>query len=63
MSLFPGLNEFEDDTTDGVLATRFIIGFDFDVTRSSPDSCSARFTIAAVQTVELKWLMLNMHNK
>ena len=37
--LFPGLDEVEDDTTDGILALRFIIGFDFAVTRSSPDSC------------------------
>ena len=35
----PGLDEVEDDTTDGILAVRLIIGLDFDVTRSSPDSC------------------------
>ena len=52
-----------DDTTDGVLAIRFIIGFDFAVTRSSPESCCDRFAVAAEQTVELKWLMLNNHNK
>ena len=28
-----------------------------------PDSCWARFAIAAVQAVELKWLMLNKDNK
>ena len=31
--------EVEDDTNDGVLAIRFIIRFDFVVTRSSPESC------------------------
>ena len=31
--------EVEDNTTDGILAVRFIIGLDFAVTRSSPDSC------------------------
>ena len=59
----PGLTEVEDDTNDGVLAIRFIIGRDFAVTRSSPDSCGARFAIAAVQAVELKWLILNKFNK
>ena len=37
--LFPGLTEIEDDTNDGVLAIRFIIGRDFAVTRSPPESC------------------------
>ena len=32
-----GLTEVEDDTNDGVLAIRFIIGLDFAVTRSSPE--------------------------
>ena len=36
---FTGLTEVEDDTSDGVLATRFIIGRDFAVTRSPPESC------------------------
>ena len=35
----PGFGEVEDDTTDGILAVKFIIGFDFAVTRSSPASC------------------------
>ena len=34
-----GLTEVEDDTNDGVLAIRFNKGFDFAVTRSSPESC------------------------
>ena len=60
---FTGLTEVEDDTSDGVLPPRFIIGRDFAVTRSSPESCSNRFYMAAEQTVGLKWLMLNKFNK
>ena len=33
----PGLTEVEDDTSDGVLAIRLIIGRDFAVTRSAPE--------------------------
>ena len=36
---FSGLTEVEDDTFDGTLAIRLIIGLDFDVTRFSPESC------------------------
>ena len=61
--LFPGLTEVEDDTCDGALAIRFIKGRDFAVTRSSPESCWDRFAIVSEHTVELKWLMLNKHNK
>ena len=39
LRLFPGLTEVEDDTFDGTLAIRLIIGRDFAVTRSSPESC------------------------
>ena len=35
----PGFAETEDDTTEGVLAVKFIIGRDFAVTRPSPESC------------------------
>ena len=59
----PGVLKSRDDTCDGALAIRFITGRDFAVTRSSPDSCWARFDIAAVQPVELKWLILKKHNK
>ena len=38
-NFFPGLTEVEDDTCDGTLAIRLIIGRDFAVTRSSPESC------------------------
>ena len=37
--LFPGLTEVEDDTFDGTLAISLIIGRDFAVTRSCPESC------------------------
>ena len=61
--LFPGHTEVEDGTCDGVLAIRFIIGLDFAVTRSPPESCWDRFAIVSEHTVELKWLILNKHNK
>ena len=57
------LSDAVEDSADGALsllrAIRFILGLDFAVTRSSPDSCWIRFAIAAEQTVELKWLILN----
>ena len=37
--VFTGFDEVEDDTTDDILAVKFIRGLDFAVTRSSPDSC------------------------
>ena len=39
------------------------MGRDLVVTRSSVDSCRPRFAIAAVQAVELKWLIVNKVNK
>ena len=36
---FPGFNEVEEDTTEGILAVKFIIGLDLAVTCSSPDPC------------------------
>ena len=48
---------------EGALAIRLIIGRDFAVTRSSPESCCDVFAIASEQTVELKWLILNKHNR
>ena len=45
------------------LARRLIIGRDFAVTRSSPEPCWDRFAIVSEHTVELKWLILNKHNK
>ena len=37
--VFPGFDEAEEDTNEGVLAVKFIIGRDLAVTRPSPDSC------------------------
>ena len=34
-----GFDEVEEDTTEGILAVKFIIGRDLAVTRSSPDPC------------------------
>ena len=45
------------------LAMRLIIGRDFAVTRSSPESCCNLFAMASEQTVGLKWQILNKHNK
>ena len=38
--------------------TKLIIGFDFAVTLSSPESFCVLFDITSEQSVELKWLML-----
>ena len=34
-----GFDEVEEDTTEGILAVKFIIGLDLAVTRPSPDPC------------------------
>ena len=59
----PGFDEAEEDTNEGVLAVKFIMGRDFAVTRSSLQSCWDRFAIAAMQAIELKWIMLNKHKR
>ena len=43
------------------LDTKFIIGFDFAVTLSSPESFCVLFDITPEQLIELKWLLLNNH--
>ena len=43
--------------------TKFIIGFDFAVTLSSPECFCVLFDITSEQLVQLKWLMLNKFNK
>ena len=48
---------------EGTLAIRLIIGRDVAVTRSSPETCCNLFAMASEQSVELKWLMLNKHNR
>ena len=35
----PGFDEAEEDTNEGVLVVKFIIGRDFAVTRPSPEFC------------------------
>ena len=37
--VLPGFDEVEEDTNEGVLAVKFIMGRDLAVTRPSPDSC------------------------
>ena len=37
--IFTRFDEAEEDTNEGVLAVKFIIGRDLAVTRPSPDSC------------------------
>ena len=37
--VLPRFDEVEDDTIEGILAVKFIIGLDLAVTRSSPDPC------------------------
>ena len=65
--VFPGLSDAVEDSATGVLSlhreTKFIIGFDFAVTLSSPESFCVLFAIVSEHTVELKWLILNKHNK
>ena len=60
---FPGLFDAEDDRVEEALAIRLIIGRDFAVTRSSPESCCTLFAIASEQLVELKCLILNKHKR
>ena len=61
-NFFTGLSDAEADKVEGALAIKLIIGLDFAVTLSSPQSCCNLFDIASEQTVELKWLILNKHN-
>ena len=61
--LFSGLSDAEDDRVEGALAIKLIIGLDFAVTLSSPESCCVLFDITSEQSVELKWLTLNKHKR
>ena len=65
--VFSRLSDAVESSTSRVLSlhreTKFIIVFDFPVTFSSPESFSFLFDITSEQLVELKWLMLNKHNK
>ena len=53
----PGFLNAEDDRVEGALAIEIIIGLDFAVTLSSPDSSCVLFDIISEQSVEMKWLM------
>ena len=67
VSGFLGLCDTVEDNTTGVFsphrATKFIIGFDFAVTLSSPESFCVLFDITSEQSVEMKWLMLNKYKR
>ena len=60
MSGFPRLSDAVEDSATGVLSlhreTKFIIGFDFAVTLSSPESFCVLFDITSEHSAELKWL-------
>ena len=63
----PGLSDAVEASTFGSLTryrdTKFVIGFDFGVTLSSPASFCVLFNIASHMLTELKWLMLNKHKR
>ena len=65
--VFRGLSDAVEASTSGVLSlhreTKFIIGFDFAVTLSSPESFFVLFDITSEHSVELTWLMLNNHKR
>ena len=65
--VFPGLSDTVEASTSGVLSlhreTKFIIGFNFAVTFSSPESFCVFFDITSAQYVELNWLLLNKTQK
>ena len=65
--VFTGLSNAIEASTSRFLSLHreptFIIGFYFAVTLSSPESFCVLFDITSEQLVELKWLMLNKHNK
>ena len=65
--VFPGLSDAVDDRAGGGLsmlrAIKLIIGLDFAVTLSSPDSFCVLFDITSEHSAELKWLMLNKHKR
>ena len=65
--VLPGFSDaFEASTVWSLtqhLDTKFVIGFDFGVTLSSPASSCVLFDIALTLLMELKWLMLNKHKR
>ena len=67
VSGFHRLCDAVEASTSGFLSlhreTKFIIGFDFAVTLSSPASFCVLFDFTLRQLVELKWPMLNKHKR
>ena len=67
ISGFPPISDAVEANTLGSLTlhrdTKFIIGFDFAVTLSSPESFCVLFDITSEPLLELKWLMLNKTQK
>ena len=61
--LLPKLSDAEDDRVEGALAIRLIIGLNFAVTLSSPDSSCVLFDITPEQSVGLKWRMVNKYKR
>ena len=65
--MFTSFSDAVEASTVGSLTrhldTKFVIGFDFAVTLSSPESFCVLFDITSEQSVELKWLMLKKHKK
>ena len=65
--VFTRLSDAVEDSADGALsllrAIRFIIGLDFAVTLSSPDSFCVLLDITSEHSAELKWRVLNKHKR
>ena len=65
--VFSGLSDAAEASTSGFLSlhceTKFIIGFGFAVTLSSPASFCVLSDMTSEQLVELKWLLLNKHKR
>ena len=67
VSGFPWFSDAVDDRADGGLsmlrAIKIIIGLDFAVTLSSPDSFCALFDSTSEHFAELKWPMVHQHKR
>ena len=65
--VFSGFSDAVEASTVGSftrhLDTKFVIGFDFAVTLSSPASSCVLFDIALTLLMELNWPMLNKHKR
>ena len=65
--VFPGFSDAVETSTFGSLTrhreTKFITGFDFAVTLSSPASSCVLSDITSRRLMELKWLMLYKHKR